>query len=230
MAIILAIETSTKSCSVCISKNGKSVALSEINGNYSHAENIALFTQNVLTKAKLSVNDVDAVAVSSGPGSYTGLRIGLSFAKGLCYSLSIPLISIDTLEALSYSEKVNTLAKNTHDLPVLLCPMIDARRMEVYAAIFTANYQRIRETNADIIESSSYLQFLEKHKMLFFGDGAAKCKPILTHQHAIFIDDVVASSMNMCALAEKKFNDSLFEDTAYFEPNYLKEFQTGIRK
>lgn len=235
MATILNIETATKSCSVCLAKDGSILSLIETDGEYSHSENIAVFTQKVLADAGITVNELNAIAVSEGPGSYTGLRIGTSFAKGLCFSLSAPLIATSTLKALAFSplvnEEIQKLINKNAPTSISLCPMIDARRMEVYAAIFDGEYNALRRVSADIIDAFSYSEFLEKGLVLFFGDGSAKCKEVLgKHPNAIFIDNVAASASTMIEISETKFNSGLFENTAYFEPNYLKEFRTTIAK
>lgn len=216
MALILNIETATKNCSVSISKNGNLIALKEINnGNYSHAEMLHPYIDQVLKEASITIEQLNAIAVSKGPGSYTGLRIGVSAAKGLCFALNIPLISINTLTSLAHkiSEKTGYIV-----------PMIDARRMEVYAAIFNTSLQQIRETKAEIIEPHSFSEYLEKNHVYFLGDGAEKCKSILTHTNAHFIDYQHPSSKEMCTLSFEKYQHNQFEDVAYFEPFYLKDF------
>ena len=216
MALILNLETATKNCSVSISNNGVTIALKEINtGGYSHSELLHSFIEEVLKEGNLKLLDLDAVAVSKGPGSYTGLRIGVSTAKGLCFGNDIPLISIPTLESMATSQK---------GIDCTLVPMLDARRMEVYACVFDPLLQEIRKTEAEIIEDNSYSEFLEKGKVLFFGDGAEKCKEIIKHENAEFVDDVFPSAKDMAEISEKKFNVHDFEDTAYFEPFYLKDF------
>jgi tRNA threonylcarbamoyladenosine biosynthesis protein TsaB len=230
MAIILNIETATTVCSVSLAKDGKLLACKEQNGNYSHAENLTLFIQDVLQQSNLQPQEIDAIAVSKGPGSYTGLRIGVSTVKGLCYSLDKPLIAINTLQHLSLatSKKHTT---STTNLPTLFCPMIDARRMEVYCAIFDNNNNEIKPTAAEIIDETSFSDLLNNHTIYFFGDGAAKCKNSLAHhKNAIFIDDVVPSANNMITLSEEAFKNKQFEDVAYFEPFYLKDFVAGKKK
>lgn len=216
MALILNLETATKNCSVSISKNGEIIALKEINtGGYSHAELLHPFIEDVLNETNYKLTDLDAVAVSKGPGSYTGLRIGVSAAKGICFGNDIPLISISTLESMARSQKGKDFT---------LVPMLDARRMEVYASVYNSSLNEIRETSAEIIDENSYSEYLEKDKVLFFGDGAPKCKDIIKHNNAYFIDDVFPSAKDMGEIAEFKFNGSSFEDSAYFEPFYLKDF------
>ena len=223
MAIILNIETATKNCSVSLSENENILALAELNeGQFSHAEKLHTFILNVLVGAKKSMQDIDAVAVSKGPGSYTGLRIGVSAAKGLCFSLEIPLISIATLSSLS-----NTISVNKNEV---IIPLLDARRMEVYAAVYNHDHQEIRKTKAEIIDENSFLEFLEKGKVYFLGDGAEKCKEIITHKNAIFLDDNFPSAKEMVKLSSQKYKNKDFEDVAYFEPYYLKDFIAGKPK
>lgn len=216
MALILNIETSTKNCSVSISKDGKIIASKELNSdNYSHAEKLHPFINDVLSTKSLKLADLDAVAVSKGPGSYTGLRIGVSAAKGICYASDIPLIAIPTLYSLASSQQ----GKYS-----ILIPMLDARRMEVYSSIYDKDLNKLRETKADIIDEKSYLEYLDKGQVIFFGDGAEKCKKIITHKNAIFIDNIFPSAKYMGEIAEKMYLEKTFEDTAYFEPFYLKDF------
>ncbi|MDR1698678.1 MAG: tRNA (adenosine(37)-N6)-threonylcarbamoyltransferase complex dimerization subunit type 1 TsaB [Prevotellaceae bacterium] len=218
MPVIVNIETSTAICSVAVSENGKCIFLKTSDIANSHSKMLSLFVQEAL-----AFKTPDAVAVSAGPGSYTGLRIGVSMAKGLCFGLNIPLIAVDTLAVLANSAKTGHASS-------LQCPMIDARRMEVYDAVFDAQGNKIRETSADIIEGNSFAELLEKNVMYFFGDGAEKCKAVITHHNARFIDNVTPSAENMISLAEKRFAEKQFEDTAYFEPFYLKEFQATAPK
>lgn len=224
--VILHIETSTHVCSVALSEQEKCIfQLSNYDG-MNHAAMLSLFLQDALDLLKESGKKLDAVAVSSGPGSYTGLRIGVSTAKGLCYGLDIPLISISTLEIMTIAA-IQKHAPNKHDLFV---PMIDARRMEVYDVIFDSNRKIIRDTAASIINENSYTELLEKSQVFFFGNGAAKCKQVITSPHATFIDDIHPLAENMIEPALKKYQQGQFEDVAYFEPFYLKEFQTTQAK
>lgn len=232
MALILNIETATTVCSVSLAKDGSLLALKEINDDYSHSENLTLFIQDVCLQAQMKLSDIDAIAVSKGPGSYTGLRIGVSTAKGLCYSLKKPLIAINTLKhlALSVSEKLKSIPNNYGEMdpPPLFCPMIDARRMEVYCAIYDSSNKEIIPTTAEIIDEHSFADLLISTQLIFFGDGAAKCKDILSvNTNALFIEDVVLSAVNMIPLSEKSFINKIFEDIAYFEPFYLKNFMIG---
>lgn len=228
MATILNIETSTRVCSVALSIDGKVEQLLETNTQNSHSEKITLLCNEVLDKQKLSFNDLDGIAVSKGPGSYTGLRIGVSTAKGLCYGLDIPLISISTLLAMAHGIKSVIIDADEN---TLFCPMIDARRMEVYTSLFTINLKEIKPTTAKIIDSDSFSDYLANKRIIFGGDGALKCKDLLNHHpNAVFLDDFNTSAAYLSNLAEEKFNAGEFEDTAYFEPYYLKDFVPGIPK
>lgn len=228
MARILNIETSTQVCSVALSIDGKPVSVRESFVKNAHAESITIFSEEVISESNLSFKELDAVAVSKGPGSYTGLRIGVSTAKGFCYALGKPLIAINTLHALAFGIKKQFVE---NDPKALFCPMIDARRMEVYTAIFNFQLESVQKTSAEIIEEQSFADWLNTYRMIFAGDGADKCKPILgKNLNAVFIDDFHASAIYLCQLAEQKFTKGQFEDVAYFEPFYLKDFVAGIPK
>ena len=215
------IETATEVCSVALAFDGRLISLRETDKGNSHSANVAVFIDEVLKEVKKTPKDLDAVAVSKGPGSYTGLRIGVSSAKGLSYGLGIPLISIETLKAMTYG----VLKNNIIDKNALFCPMIDARRMEVYSAFYNANLLQIREVQADIVDETTYLEYLEKYSIYFFGNGSEKCKDILLqHSNAHFIEDIHLSSTYMIELAEEKYKQQEFENAAYFEPFYLKDF------
>ena len=216
MAYILNIETSTTNCSVALSENGVVVGLKEDNSlEYSHAERLHIYIDEVLKTAKVSKNQLEAIAISKGPGSYTGLRIGVSAAKGLCYALSLPLISVPTLEALAHQVEN---PKGT------IVAMLDARRMEVYSAIYDADYNETRTTEAEVLTSESYKELLESTPVYFIGNGVAKTKGLITHKNAQFVEDKLPSAKQMCALSFDKFKSNDFEDVAYFEPFYLKDF------
>jgi|TARA_B110000503_G_C7154005_1_gene416451 tRNA threonylcarbamoyladenosine biosynthesis protein TsaB len=219
MPYLLAIETATKICSVGLFKDGELLLLKEENGDYSHAENLADFTNQLLVKSKLDVKDLSAVVVSKGPGSYTGLRIGVSFAKGLCYALKIPLISIDTLHAIA----LGWVQSGSPEVD-LICPMIDARRMEVYSAIYNSNLQSLKSISADIIEVNSYSELIQDKTVVFIGDGANKCQNLLQGEKRTFRGDFLPSAAYLGKEGYIKFQKSNFEDVAYFEPFYLKEF------
>jgi len=217
LAIILNIETATKNCSVSISKDGNLIAFKELNDdNYSHGENLHVFIDDSLKEANISLSDIDAVAVSKGPGSYTGLRIGVSAAKGLCFSLDKPLISVNTLTSLARSIQV----KNNERI----IPLLDARRMEVYSAVLDNEYNQIRETQAEVIDAHSFNEYLTQGKVYFLGDGAEKCKEIIKHENAIFLDGYFPSAKQMTTVSFEKQQQNDFEDVAYFEPFYLKDF------
>lgn len=220
MPIILHIETSTNVCSVALSENSICIFSKANYEGLNHAKLLSPFIDEALQLLQKANKKLDAIAVSSGPGSYTGLRIGVSTAKGLCYGLNIPLISISTLATMSIAAAINVKEKDK----VLLCPMIDARRMEVYTAFFDKNSNIIKEISADIVTEDSYKDFLDNHIIYFFGNGAEKCKQVLTHPNAFFLENITPLADNMISLAEKAFEENQFEDVAYFEPFYLKEF------
>lgn len=226
MSCILHIETSTEACSVALSEDGMSVFCKEDLAGPSHAVQLGVFVDEALSFADSHAMPLDAVAVSCGPGSYTGLRIGVSMAKGVCYGRNLKLIGIPTLKVLS----VPVLLRE--DLPedAYLCPMIDARRMEVYAAIYDRALNAVRETAADIIDENSYLELLDSHPVYFFGNGASKCKEKITHPNAHFIDDIKPLAKWMFPLAEKAIAMEDYKDVAYFEPFYLKEFIASTPK
>ena len=219
MTYILHIESSSTVCSVAVSKDADLFAIKEINNGYSHAENLHVFIDDLLKENKLKPSDLNAISISSGPGSYTGLRIGFSAAKGLAYALQIPLISIETLKSLSVAaiKKTNTDA--------LFCPMMDARRMEVYCAVYDEQLKEISYLQALVLNEESVKTFDLNKPIYFFGDGMPKAKELLQSiPQAFFIDDITASASNMIDLAYDKYQAKQFEDVAYSEPNYLKEF------
>ena len=215
MTYILNIETATKNCSVSLAKNGNTIAFKEFaTQGYSHAECLHVFVNDVLNEAKVDFNNLNAVAVSCGPGSYTGLRIGVSAAKGFCFALNIPLISVGTLSNLAQQVVVEKGK---------IVPMIDARRMEVFSAVFDSNHQIVREVEAQILDENS---FENEHETLYFvGDSNEKAKSILKKSNFIFQDDILyPSAKEMSDISYKKFKNNEFEDLAYFEPFYLKDF------
>jgi tRNA threonylcarbamoyladenosine biosynthesis protein TsaB len=216
LTYILNIETATKNCSVSVSNNGELIAVKELNnGNYSHAEVLHSFINDVVKEANINLSDLSAIAVSKGPGSYTGLRIGVSAAKGLSFALNKPLISINTLKSLAHCLTIESGK---------IIAMLDARRMEVYAAIFDADLIQIRDIKAEIIDENSFSEYLAKEQVYFVGDGAEKCKDVIKHTNAVFIEDKFPSSKEMCSLAYHKYKKNDIEDVAYFEPFYLKDF------
>ncbi|HEY0244312.1 MAG TPA: tRNA (adenosine(37)-N6)-threonylcarbamoyltransferase complex dimerization subunit type 1 TsaB [Mucilaginibacter sp.] len=226
MSYILQIETATTVCSVALAKDGQVVAFKQLDERNIHAEIITLFIDELINSAGIKYDDLSAVAVSCGPGSYTGLRIGISTAKGLCFALDKPLIAIETLEAMAYG----IIALHQYQ-DMLLCPMIDARRMEVYTALFDTEGNRVEPTAAKIIDENSFTDQLKGNKILFFGDGAEKCRAIFEgNLNALFLPDFVNSATQLTRLAIEKFNHQDFEDVAYFEPFYLKDFIAGKKK
>ncbi len=231
MPLILYIETATQVCSVALSNGLEILSLAETHLANSHSSLIAPYIEKVCKDVSVDYKSLDAVCVSKGPGSYTGLRIGVSAAKGLCYALQKPLLSVSTLESMAQS-----FLQSNHYLPwgsesnVLLCPMIDARRMEVYSALYDASLNERCAVDAVIINTDSFAEYLSNHKILFFGDGASKCKEYIQHTNAFFFDDFRPSATGMVSIAVDKFENKKFEDLAYFEPFYLKEFIAGKPK
>ena len=221
MSYILNLETATKNCSVAIAKDGKTILCNEMaEVGYSHAEKLHVFIEECLQELQLTFKDLTAVAVSQGPGSYTGLRIGVSAAKGLCFALDIPLIAIDTLQVLASQLTISD---------GIIIPMIDARRMEVYAAIFNSKLEKIRDVQAEIITEVSFLENIET--IHFVGDCSEKAKTVLTSQNFIFHHEMVfPSAKEMGFLSFKKFQEKDFVDVAYFEPYYLKDFMITVSK
>ncbi len=229
MAIILNIETSTEVCSVVLARDGVIIQCREDLSGQNHARLVTVLINEVLEASDLAVGQLDAVAVSGGPGSYTGLRIGVSVAKGICYASHLPLIAITSLEAMAH-HVIHNMDK--YQLPqtenILFCPMIDARRMEVYTSFYKMDGTQIHRIQADIIDSQSYLSYLENNKVIFFGNGAAKCHSAITHPNAIFVEGIITSANNMVPLAERDFTLQKFADVAYYEPFYLKDFIATI--
>lgn len=236
MGLILSIETSTTVCSVALHREGKLIASEVIHVPNSAASQLAVMVEKIISTAS---GDLDAVAVSSGPGSYTGLRIGVATAKGICYALDIPLIAVGSLEVMAMqvnSQQISShpashtpfvAPRTSHPAPStshLLCPMIDARRMEVYTALFNTSLDLTEPVQARIIEASSYSEVLEKREILFFGNGSDKCKGVISHANAKFIDGVFPSAEWLGVLGFGRFSDRKFEDVGDFEPFYLKDF------
>lgn len=226
MALLLHIETSTAVCSVALGKDGDLLALKETKEGMKHATHLTVFIENVLKENNFTPADLDGVVISMGPGSYTGLRIGVSTAKGICYGANLPLIAINTLQAMAKPLLDNTdvLAQLNNPEKAYYCPMIDARRMEVYTAFFNNKNELIGEISADIIDENSYSNELSKREIVFFGDGSSKCKEVIKSKNGIFLDNITPSAIGMIELAEMKFQNQEFEDVAYFEPFYLKDF------
>lgn len=217
MAIRLYLETSTTNCSVCLADDDSILYFKEENDkNYSHSEKLHVFIKEACEAANIQPKDIAAVVVGKGPGSYTGLRIGVSAAKGLCFASDIDLLAIESLEVLAHAIAITD---------GVIVPMIDARRMEVYSAVFDTNYNQIRETQAEIITETSFADALAKGKVHFIGNGAAKCKDIITHENAVFYEEVYfPSTEKMISIAIEKHKKNDLENVAYFEPYYLKDF------
>jgi len=231
MTTILLLETATEVCSAAISRDGRILAARETIEGYNHSEKLTVFIEELMRENNIPMTNLNAVCVSRGPGSYTGLRIGVSVAKGICYALNKPLISVGTLDALAHQ-----MAHHPQDYELtinsttLLCPMIDARRMEVYTALYDCFGTPITGIEARIIDENSYAPELESKEVIFFGNGAAKCKLTLNHPNARFPGEVHASARFMSVLAYNRYNWHEFEDVAYFEPFYLKDFVATIPK
>lgn len=224
MCTILSIETATPACSCALSRDGELLLSREDFRGQSHATLLGVFVDEIMKYVRKEGITLDAIAVSSGPGSYTGLRIGVSEAKGLSYGLGISLIAIPTPLVMA------AMVADRAGEDDLLCPMIDARRMEVYATFFNRTLETIRPTAADIVDGESYLDLLSRHKVHFFGNGADKCREVITHPHAHFLEDIHPLATGMVPLAEQAFNEKRFVDSAYFEPHYLKEFVATVAK
>jgi len=223
---ILHIETATHICSVAVSQDEEILFLKESNVPNSHSKILTVFIQEALQNLQLKIKDLNAISVSVGPGSYTGLRIGVSTAKGLAYGAGIPIITIDTLKILANRVRQDILQdmSETENQSLYLRPMLDARRTEVYTAFYDSKLNELDKVRAEVVTKESFISELDNHKILFFGNGAEKCKEIITHPNARFIDNIESSSEFMITLALEKFNDKKFADTAYFEPFYLKDF------
>jgi tRNA threonylcarbamoyladenosine biosynthesis protein TsaB len=227
MAIILGIETATTICSVALVKDGKLLAVRESEGSKEHSAALTGYIADVLAEAGLTFQELDAVAVSMGPGSYTGLRIGVSSAKGLCYALDKPLIAIDTLKSLAWSALQKCSKEKLNIENTVFSPMLDARRMEVYTAIFDASLNVIKPVNALVVTENAFDEIADKN-IICFGEGAAKCKPLLEAKSSIsFLDTITLSGESICMLAEGEFRKGNFADVAYCEPFYLKDFIAG---
>lgn len=228
MSCILSLDTSTDVCSVALSENGACIYHQEDRQTHNHAVRLGGFVDEAMSFADSHAIPIDAVAVGCGPGSYTGLRVGVSMAKGVCYALSLPLIAVPTLELLSVPV---LLGHEEVEDDALLCPMIDARRMEVYAALYDRALRPVRPTQADIVDEHTYEEWLAQRPVYFFGDGAAKCREALAHfPNAHFIEGVEPLAKWMSPLAEKRFVEQRFEDVAYFVPFYLKDFVAQMPK
>ncbi len=229
MSLILNLDTATSVCSVALARDEEILAQRMNNEGKNHAALLTTFIDQVLKETGTEPGSLDAVAVSKGPGSYTGLRIGVSTAKGMAYALSVPLLSAGTLEIMA-NGYLSVHPGITMEEKTLLCPMIDARRMEVYSAFFDTRLNPVREVLADIVDEKSYRELLNNHRILFFGDGAEKCRKMLRHDHALIDSSYNLSASHMVKLTLEKFRHGRFENVAYFEPFYLKDFVAIVPK
>lgn len=225
MSCILNIETSANVCSVAVSENGACIFDKEDHSGPNHAERLGSYVDEALSFTDNHAIPLDAVAVSCGPGSYTGLRIGVSMAKGICYGRGIKLIGVPTLEILCVPVLLREMVSEDN---ALLCPMLDARRMEVYAQVFDRALREVRPIHADVVEADTYKDFLDRGPVYFFGNGADKCKAVITHPNARFLQGIEPLAKNMMPLAEKRMAEQRFEDVAYFVPFYLKNFVAKV--
>ena len=231
MALILIIETSTEVCSVSLLKDGYLVDFIESDEGQNHARLVTVFAESLLSRNKLQPTELSAIAVSKGPGSYTGLRIGVSTAKGICYAGNIPLIAIGTLEAMAKHVALNMKQYGiADDKLTLFCPMIDARRMEVFSMLLDENGTVLKPITADIIDDSFLAFELSNKQVVFFGNGSEKCETIIKSPNAIFLPNIKASAQHMTELVWQAYNNNQFEDVAYFEPFYLKDFVATVSK
>ncbi|MHC1708455.1 MAG: tRNA (adenosine(37)-N6)-threonylcarbamoyltransferase complex dimerization subunit type 1 TsaB [Bacteroidales bacterium] len=231
MALILIIETATPYCSVALADNGEIIASTNSKSHNDHAAVLATYIKDIFQQSDSSLKDIQAVAVSKGPGSYTGLRIGVSAAKGLCFSLDIPLIGLNTLAGMAYGMIYHVVRDRNLDESTLFCPMIDARRMEVYSSVYDNAFREIKETCAEIIDENSFNDLIERNFLVFFGDGAQKTEPLFgKHPNVKIISSFHPSAGHFGKLAENAYRDGLFENVRYFEPYYLKQFIAGKPK
>ena len=227
MAAILNIETATSLCSVALAYDGRVVAQREVREEKAHASQLTAFIEDILKGRQLKISDLDAIAVGKGPGSYTGLRIGISVAKGLCYGSNLPLIAVGTLKVI-FRQAMSAQDPLIQDIlkrdNTLVCPMIDARRMEVFTCLFTKTGDLVEDVSAKIIESSSYTAYYPGHAILYVGSGMEKCRQVLSHPLAVFAPDIFPHASSLAELAEESYKRRDFENLAYFEPFYLKDF------
>jgi tRNA threonylcarbamoyladenosine biosynthesis protein TsaB len=231
MAAILNIETATPLCSVALAIDGRLIAQRETREEKSHAARLTVFIDEILKAENLRIRDLHAIAIGKGPGSYTGLRIGVSTAKGLCYGAGIPLIAVGTLRIMfNYAIEICRERSIPLDENALFCPMIDARRMEVFSCLYKASGEEKEPISAKIIDDITYASILQTTKIIFFGSGMDKCREVLTHPNAYFLDEIYPHAAALAALSEAKFQNKQFENLAYFEPFYLKEFVATVPK
>ncbi len=222
--MILSIETATNVCSVALHRDHQLVGSQTLLLEKSHSTHLVVMIKQLLDNCQVSMNELEAVAISKGPGSYTGLRIGLSTAKGLCYALGVPLIGVNTLKAMAYQ---------LVDVPIQVdfyCPMIDARRMEVYCMVLDKDLQVVNDSWAQVVGEDSFDKWIKQGKVVFFGNGSQKCKQVLTGNNVLFMDNLLPVAGSIGLLAEERFKQGKFEDLAYFEPFYLKEYRTTVPK
>jgi tRNA threonylcarbamoyladenosine biosynthesis protein TsaB len=231
MMRILLLDTATEVCSAALAENGEVVAFREETIGFRHAELLTVFIGELLHQKAWASSHLDAVCVSRGPGSFTGLRIGVSIAKGICYGLNIPLIAVSSLHSMAdQAGKMLVDLYSRDNSGILLCPMLDARRMEVFTAFFTPSGKQLTGIKAEIIHETSFQEELNSGPVFFFGNGARKCKSSIIHLNARFLDDIYASARFMSGLAQNSFLEKRFEDVAYFEPFYLKDFVATVPK
>jgi tRNA threonylcarbamoyladenosine biosynthesis protein TsaB len=226
--MIICLETATSLCSVALCDSEGVISLRESNESKSHASVLTIFIEEILRENRIRANDLKAVAVSKGPGSYTGLRIGVSVAKGIAYGASIPLIGVETTLSMFWGISASQISGTEMDKDLLFCPMLDARRMEVYYAIYDCYGNKIKDISAEIINENSFVKIPESKKIIFFGDGAQKCKGVINRKNTFFADDYMLSAASMHRPVIQAFNNNNFEDVAYFEPLYLKDFITSL--
>jgi tRNA threonylcarbamoyladenosine biosynthesis protein TsaB len=226
--MIICLETATNLCSVALCDSNGVISLRESNESKSHASVLTIFIEEILRENGIRARDLKAVAVSKGPGSYTGLRIGVSVAKGIAYGASIPLIGVETTLSMFWGVSTIQISGTDIDKNLLYCPMLDARRMEVYYAIYDCYGNKIKDISAEIINENSFIKIPESKKILFFGDGAQKCKEVINRNTALYADDYRISATSMHRPVIQAFNNHYFEDVAYFEPLYLKDFITSL--
>jgi tRNA threonylcarbamoyladenosine biosynthesis protein TsaB len=218
MAVVLSLETSTTVCSAALHDRGRLLAFAELHVPQSASSRLAVMIDQLFKLCEVRPSQVEAVAISAGPGSYTGLRIGVATAKGLCYGLNVPLLSVNTLELMAYQ------CVALGDSDSLLCPMLDARRMEVYCLLADRNLAIVEGTGARVIDEYSFMSWLDKRPISFFGNGSAKCRDVIRHPNARFIDTIIPGASSLGELAFRKFEQKQFEDLSAYEPFYLKDF------
>jgi len=228
MSYILHIETSTNVCSVALSKETQILATRHESKDKTHANLLTVYIEEVLAEARITAQQLAAVAIGKGPGSYTGLRIGTATAKGICYAADCKLIAVETLDAMTWAVATLPEYEKYRKPSTLLCPAIDARRMEVYTTLYDLNFNKIQNLEAKIIDENSYSAFFDKHEILFFGTGAEKISNVITNRNAIYVLDYEIAATHLVERAFTAFQNNQFEETAYFEPLYLKDFIASI--